>query len=366
MRRHSDGPIAPNEVGRGGNMTDATTTPPERILVDYRHRTGEHCASTALRNLLAHRGTELTEGMIFGLASGLGFFYLRNDQMSPTRMFHGRTLTLESDFGENTGIDFVDRMELDDDTAWRILRERLRSGDPVMLSTDTFYLRYHHTTSHFPGHRCVIVGYDDDTETVLIADRKFEQYQRCSFDELRESRNASDYPMKCHNQWGDFGTDIHFARPFDETIRLALRRNANDMLEPHGELPSGIPAMRALADEFASWSELEDWSWAARFGYQIVIKRGAGGSFFRTLYSAFLRESESEVPAIRETKLAERMDRIAAGWRDIAAILKQQSEREQCDPSLFERAAELTSQQADGEEAFFRDALTVATQAWLA
>jgi hypothetical protein len=332
-----------------------------QVLVDYQHRTGEHCASTALRNLLAHRGTELSEGLIFGLASGLGFFYLRDDQMSPTRMFHGRTPTLESDFGENTGMDFNDRIEPDDDTAWRLLRERLRSGEPVMLSTDTYYLGYHHTTSHFPGHRCVAVGYDDETESVLIADRKFEQYQRCSFQELRQSRNSADYPMKCHNQWGDLGADISFGRPFEEAIRLALRRNAIEMLEPTSDLPSGIPAMRALANEFPSWSAVEDWSWAARFGYQVVIKRGAGGQFFRSLYSEFLRESETYVPAIRDAKLADRMDRIATRWCDLAALLKQQSEREQCDPTLFDRAAELAGQQADAEEAFFRDALAVAT-----
>lgn len=331
----------------------------ERVLIDYQHRTGEHCASTALRNLLSHRGTEFSEGMIFGLASGLGFFYLRSDEMSPTRMFHGRTPTLESDFGTNTGLDFVDRLEPDDDEAWRLLRERLRAGEPVMLSTDTFYLGYHHTTSHFPGHRCVVVGFDDQTESVWIADRKFEQYQRCSFEELRQSRNSSDYPMKCHNQWGDFGASARFGRPLDEAILLALRRNASEMLEPTGGLPGGIPAMRALADEFASWSDLPDWSWAARFGYQVVVKRGAGGSFFRTLYSEFLRESEASLPAIRDARLADRMDRIAVRWRDLAAILKEQSEREQCNSSLFERAGVLAGQLADAEQSFFEDVLAV-------
>ena len=83
------------------------------VLVEsYRHETGEHCASTALRNLLRHRGTELTESMIFGLASGHGFFYIENDTLSPTRMFHGRTATLEQDFGENTGLDVVERAAL--------------------------------------------------------------------------------------------------------------------------------------------------------------------------------------------------------------------------------------------------------------
>jgi hypothetical protein len=328
------------------------------VLTDYRHRTGEHCASTALRNLLSHHGTEMSEGMIFGLASGLGFFYLRADAMSPTRMFHGRTATLESDFGENTALDFVDRPEPDDDRAWQLLRDRLRAGEPVMLSTDTFYLGYHNTTSHFPGHRCVAVGYDDESETVLIADRKFDEYQRCSFEELRHSRNAPDYPMKCDNQWGDFAKPVRFGRPLDETIRIALRRNANEMLAPTpSEMPSGIPAMRELAREFPSWSGADDWSWAARFGYQVVVKRGAAGTFFRSLMSDFLREAADLLPELADSDLAARMDGIAQRWCDLAAMLKDQSERPECEPKLFEQAAALTRELADREEAFYRDAL---------
>ena len=88
-----------------------------KVLVDdYQHQTGEHCASTALRNLLAHQGTLLSEGMIFGLASGLGFFYLKGE-MSPSRMFHGRTVSLENDFGENADVPLRDRMEPDADRA---------------------------------------------------------------------------------------------------------------------------------------------------------------------------------------------------------------------------------------------------------
>ncbi len=327
------------------------------VVVDrYRHRTGEHCASTALRNLLAHHGTELSEGMIFGLASGLGFHYLRGDDLSPTRMFHGRTASLESDFGANTAMDFVDHPEPDDERAWQLLRQRIDAGEPVMLSTDTFYLGYHHTRSHFPGHRCVAVGYDDATGTVLIADRKFEAYQRCSYEELRHARNAPDYAWKCDNTWGDFGADPRLGRPLEEAIVVALRRTAAWMLEPTGELPGGIPAMRTLAGDLPSWGEAKDWSWAARFGYQVIVKRGAGGSFFRSLYADFLREAAERVPELEEAKLAPEMDAIAARWRELAAVLKAQSERETCDPELFADAAVLTGELADVEELFFRRA----------
>ena len=34
-----------------------------RMVPGYRHRPGNHCGSTALRNLLAHHGAEITEEM---------------------------------------------------------------------------------------------------------------------------------------------------------------------------------------------------------------------------------------------------------------------------------------------------------------
>jgi len=329
------------------------------LIESYEHRTGEHCASTALRNILANRGNAMSEGMIFGLASGVGFFYLQNDALSPTRMFHGRTATLEEDFGANTALDFVEQPEPDDERAHALLREQLDAGEPVLLSTDTFYLRYHNTTSHFPGHRCVAIGYDDESRTVWIADRKFEEYQRCSYAELGQARNAADYPMTCENRWGRLGPDASFGLPLADACRAALLRSARHMLEPDRDLPGGVPAMRLLAKDLPTWTELPDWSWAARFGYQVVERRGAAGSFFRTLFRDFLCEATPHVPEIGALDLPDRVDRIANGWRELAAVLKEQSERETCAPELFVTAGRLVSGLADAEESVFTDATTI-------
>ncbi len=43
------------------------------LVNDYPHRTGEHCASTALRNILRFHGVEISEPIIMGLSNGLGF-----------------------------------------------------------------------------------------------------------------------------------------------------------------------------------------------------------------------------------------------------------------------------------------------------
>jgi hypothetical protein len=320
----------------------------------YVHRPGEHCASTAMRNLLAFHGLEFSEPMVIGLGGGIGFYFLRGGGLSPSRIFHGRAATLEADFCRHTGIAFLEHMGPDDELAWTELRKRLDAGIPVSISVDTFYLPYHRTTSHFPGHRVVVVGYDAARRCVWLADRKFEADQECAFEALRSARNSPDYPWTCLNGWAEFPGEVRCAVPPAAALRAALRTTADRMLSPPAGLEAGLPAMRALAAELPRWGELEDWSWASRFGYQVIVKRGSGGSFFRSLYADFLEESATEIPAVGRAGLSRAMAAIAARWRELAGVLQAQSERDVCDPSLFARAGAAMSAIADAEEAFFR------------
>jgi hypothetical protein len=335
-----------------------------RVMVPgYRHVGGEHCASTAMRNVLDFYGVGLSEAMIFGIGAGLGFFYIRNDQISPSRMFHGRTLGFEADVFTNAGVPFDDRTEPDGDRAWQAVRERIDSGEPVLIATDTFYLGYHKTSSHFPGHRAVVVGYDDATREAFIADRKFPEVQACSYEELQRARNAPDYPMTCDNRFGTFTGPVQLGVPLEDAIRTSLRRNADWMLAPTSEEPgmqTGIGALRSLAGDFENWSDAEDWSWAARFGYQVVIQRGSGGSFFRSIYADYLTEAAASIPAIGEAGLAAEMHDIATDWRELAGVLKEQSERDTCDPTLFTRSGTLAARLADREAAFFERVRAIA------
>ena len=70
------------------------------LIKDYRNLAGEHCGSTAMRNLLYHYGgLELAEEAVFGLGSGIDCLFLESDDAKPSALVNGRSITMEVDLG---------------------------------------------------------------------------------------------------------------------------------------------------------------------------------------------------------------------------------------------------------------------------
>src|SRR6185295_8732367 len=166
----------------------------------YTHTPGHHCGSTALRNLLAFDGVEISEEMAFGLGAGPCFYYVTLEEASPTRWFNGRTARLEENFSELTGSALELRtFESGDDEAWEAARAEVDAGRPVLLLTDLYYLDHYGNSAHFPGHAVVLAGYDE--EFAHLSDTGFEQLQTTTrLEDLDRARHSGHpaYPLAGH------------------------------------------------------------------------------------------------------------------------------------------------------------------------
>jgi hypothetical protein len=296
---------------------------------NYTHTPGHHCGSTALRNLLAFHGVaDLSEEMAFGLGAGACFYYVALDQASPTRWFNGRTARLEETFAELTGAALELRtFEPGDGDAWEAARAKVDAGQPVLLLTDLYYLDHYGSSAHFPGHAVVLAGYDD--EFVHLSDTAFEELQTTTrledLDKARHSQHPA-YPLAGHMFTA--GGEIDGER-LREAIPAAIERAATAMVEPEYREYSGLGAVERLAEEAGSWPEAAaDWKWCARFGYQVIERRGTGGGAFRLMYSRFLAEAgRPEAPLAAEA---------AARWTELATAFHAASESDEPDPRLWD------------------------------
>jgi hypothetical protein len=307
----------------------------------YRHTPGHHCGSTALRNLLAFHGVEISEEMAFGLGAGPCFYYVALEEASPTRWFNGRTARLEENFRDLTGAAL--RMRTFEDgngDAWEAARAKVDGGDPVLLLTDLYYLDHYGNSAHFPGHAVVLAGYDD--EVAHLSDTGFEDLQTTRLENLDKARHSSHpaYPLAGHMFTVSDTVDPEQLR---DAVPAAIEQTVKEMLEPaFGEF-AGLPAIKRLAAEAGSWPEVaEDWQWCARFGYQVIEKRGTGGGNFRAMYSRFLAE-------VGHNEGAELAATAAAKWTELAGSFKAASEKDEPEAQMWSQIGELTAEVLDAE-----------------
>jgi Butirosin biosynthesis protein H, N-terminal/Domain of unknown function (DUF4872) len=307
----------------------------------YTHTPGHHCGSTALRNLLGYHGVEISEEMAFGLGAGACFYYVALDEASPTRWFNGRTARLEETFAELTGAALELRtFEPGDGDAWEAARAAVDAGRPVLLLTDLYYLDHYGNSAHFPGHAVVLAGYDE--EFAHLSDTAFEELQTTTrledLDKARHSQHPA-YPLSGHMFTASGEIDGERLR---EAIPAAIERAAAAMVEPEFREFSGLGAVERLAEEAGSWPEAtEDWQWCARFGYQVIERRGTGGGAFRLMYSRFLEEAGRP-----EASLAAE---AAARWTELAEDFRTASEREEPDPALWREVDAAAKKVAESE-----------------
>jgi hypothetical protein len=313
----------------------------QRTMVPgYRHRPGNHCGSTALRNLLVFHGAEISEEMALGLGAGVSFYYVALDDSSPSRFTNGRVGRLEQQFVELTAAPIRLDTFAEPDAAWEAARAAVDAGLPAILLTDLYYLDHYGSSAHFPGHAVVLAGYD--AQVAYLSDTSFEELQTTRLENLSRARHGTHpaFPLDGHMFTLPDGAEPGDVRAATED---AIARNAQQMLDPPLGEYEGLLALRRFAAEVGSWpDQVEDWRWCARFCYQVIERRGTGGGNFRLMYSRFLEEAGRE-----QAPLAAQ---AAARWTALADDLLAASEAEEAKPELWSRVDVAAAEVLDAEE----------------
>jgi hypothetical protein len=272
----------------------------------------------------------------------------------------GRSVSMESDLAANLGVDYVEQTEPDDARAWQQVREEVLAGRPTMLSGDIFYLDYRDYKVHFPGHRFVLLGFDDEREVAYIADRIREEPEVCSYRALFASRNPPE-GLSTHNLWGRFrGREVK--HDLDEATRRAIALCARRMrdgagaaleglaaAEGDGAVSTGLAGIRRVADELPRWAGRDDAASLASYNASCIEKFGNGGGNFRRMYAGFLEWAHHRSPRLVPAGAAPLARRAADGWTSLAHALWAAADGE----DRWRDASRLAADIADVEQELF-------------
>ena len=286
------------------------------MVAGYRHRPGNHCGSTALRNLLAFDGIEISEEMALGLGAGR-LLLLRAARRPVAVALHQRPRRPARGAVPASSPAPPLRLETFDDAeaSWEAARAAVDAGPPGAAAHRPLLPRPLRPLGPLPRprggprrlrrrgrlplrHR--LRGAADDAAR---APRRGAPRTAPGVPARRARCSPSPTPARC-------------ATPRGRRARDRAQRAADDRAGD-GRVSRACPALRRFAAEVRDWpQELADWQWSARFCYQVIERRGTGGGNFRLMYSRFLAEAGPRRGAARRRGRG-RLDRAgrARCWR---------------------------------------------------
>ena len=318
-----------------------------------------HCVTGSMRHIFDFHGCSVSEEMLLGLGSGVGFIYWHQKGTDP---FMGGRANLERPGEEGLEKTASRRLGVKQSSfytssagkAEKALLELLEAGRPVMLQVDMGYLPYFSFGGeeyHFGYHVIVVAGYDPEARQVLIADRDLELHP-VSWNDLAKARSSACKPFPPGNRLYRYDfREFHSPEPAE--VILSIREAATRMLEPP-ITNIGIKGIRKAAERVLNWAEAMDLKALRRACFNCFIfidaTGGSGGGLFRYMYGRYLKEAAGIASQSQLAAVGGEFKRIGDRWQEVAEILKRAS-RSDGPAALLPEAAELLLVIADLEQA---------------
>ena len=322
---------------------------------NFTHHQSAHCENGVASNLLKFNGINISEPMVFGIGSGLFFFYfpfLKVNQ-APAISYRPMPGFIFNKAAKRLGIT-VKRIKFSSPEKAQIaLENNLKNNIPSGLQVGVYNLTYFpdEYRFHFNAHNLVVYGKKENT--FLISDPVMETVTTLTEAELEKVRFAKGVLSPKGQMY--YPTNIPSEINWEKAIKKGIKNTCNDMLAPVPIV--GVAAMRFLAKSIRKWPKTKGVKVANHYLAQMIRMQeeiGTGGGGFRFIYGAFLQEAAVILKNDKLKELSLEITQIGDLWRDFAVdasrVYKNRSNLEDVYNTLADQLLHI----ADLEEAFFK------------
>lgn len=308
----------------------------KKVIDGFRTLGGQHCVTTALRQVFNFYGHDISEEMLFGLGSGLGFVYI-NLAQAPLISGRIKTLEFEAKIAKRLNVKIEFKKSKDNIKIFEKTKKMIDNNEPVLLFADMPYLKYLNLNenSHFGGHAVVIFGYDDEKEHFYVSDRDnsdkpmrtpcgdiSEDFHLVSYEQIERARSSNYKPFPANNKYFEFDfSEYSFVSP--HMLTEAILETRDNMLNSPANL-LGVTGIMKFSSEVLKWNKFDNEK-LKRAGisnfFMINADGGTGGGLFRKMYGNFLIEAGRILNNNCIEKLGLRFIGVAGKWDGIAGLL---------------------------------------------
>jgi hypothetical protein len=292
---------------------------------------GYHCQTNSLAKIFYHHGYNLSEDMLLGLGSGMGFIYWFTKGNNPFVGGRGNLKNFFYDIGQRTGTEIKIKSTSSPKKAQDALLKDLTEQKPVMLYGDMGYLPWFTFGGdyHFGGHTFIICGFDGKNG-ILVSDidqkscgLKKGFYHPFDLAGLMTARDSKFKPFPPKNTYLAFNFhNFHYPNPSD--IISALNQAAVSMLDPPIK-NMGIKGIRHTAKEIIKWPQVftkKELKFNLFSLYVFIEVAGTGSGSFRYMYARFIMEAAKILKMDALEKIAEKINQSGQLFTKTGLIFK--------------------------------------------
>ncbi|MBN1108808.1 MAG: BtrH N-terminal domain-containing protein [Bacteroidales bacterium] len=324
--------------------------------IPFRHIMAAHCESGTVAALLNHHGMKISEPMVFGIASGIFFAYLKTPGME-FPMFAVRSMPgqVRTRFAARTGVKFRTKKYRNPEKAEKELNELIDKGQPVAVQVDFFYMNYFPAwyRIHVNVHFVTVIGREGDK--YFISDSYHPRIAEIDRESFLKGRFAGG--SMAPKGFMFYPVSIPENVDLQKAIKDGLTGATKNMLKI--PLPFiGIKGIRRFADKITGWpryAKSEDYLADKIFRITIFLEdQGTGGGGFRFLYASFLQEASKVLQNPRLEDMSREMMAIGDGWREVSLASAKIAKQRDFSKARLMEIGDLLRVRADMEESFFK------------
>lgn len=317
-----------------------------------------HCESGTVTSLLNNAGLEITEPLVFGIASGIffGYFHRMKSFTFPTFIVRNKPGDMRKNIEKRLGVRFHTEKFRDPDKGQQRLDQLLQQGIPVAVQVDFYYMDYlpEWERVHINVHFIVVVG--KEGSRYIISDSYFPKLVGLEAESLRKARFAGG--SMSPKGFLFFPESIPGKVDFPKAIYAGIRKSCFNMLKI--PLPFlGIKGIRKMAKKITDWPSFardpEHLSHEIMKINILLEDQGTGGAGFRFIFASFLQQA-AEITHHPELKaLSVKMMEIGDRWREISLFSARIGKNRDLGHERLLELSNMLMQRADEEEQFFKE-----------
>ena len=212
------------------------------VIENFKHMNGKNCQVSSMRKTLAFYDIHLSEEMLLGLASGLGFLYWDSKQMPCPFVggLNGKEYTIfENALSAIDGSIKIIKQTTSRKLSYNLVLDSLENGNPIIPFVDMAYLPYffsenapypNENAGHFGGHTFVVYGIDETKDIVYVSDR-FGKPNTIKIEHFMDAHSSDFAPFPAKNKKFTLEPPKHVENLKDKII-TAIKKNSEFMLDP--------------------------------------------------------------------------------------------------------------------------------------